>query len=64
MVAFIGLFDTSRDYTLDCTVKAHTLVSTVTSPLPLLPSTDVPLPPVPRTVSMLSYELLTATAHN
>jgi hypothetical protein len=37
MTGFTGLFDTVRDYTLQFTNR-HTLVSTVTSSLPLLGS--------------------------
>jgi hypothetical protein len=37
MTRFIGLFDTGHDYNLDFTVT-HTLVSTVTSSLPLFGS--------------------------
>jgi hypothetical protein len=37
MIAFIGLFDTARDYTLKFTIT-HTIVFTVTSSLPLLGS--------------------------
>jgi hypothetical protein len=67
MIGFIGLFNTARGYTLQFTVTGL-LVPTVTSSLTVarwrLPTADVPLPPGSRTISDLSYHLLTVTVHN
>jgi hypothetical protein len=68
MTGFIGLFITARDYTLQFTIT-QTLVSTVTSSLPLLGNVfqrrTFPFIWVPELTPWLSYyELLTATAHN
>jgi hypothetical protein len=63
MIGFIGLFDTALDYNLELTIT-HTLVSTVKSTLPLLGSGFKRIPLRSRTISVLSYQLLTAIAHN
>jgi hypothetical protein len=71
MIGFIGLFDTARDYTLQFTIihtHTHTQVSAVRASLAVarqrFPTADVPLPIGSRTIPGLSYQLLTATAHN
>jgi hypothetical protein len=56
MTAFIGLFNTVGDYTLQFTIT-HKLMSTLTSSVTLLGSGW----PSSRYVPGLSYELLTAT---
>jgi hypothetical protein len=67
MIGFIGLSDTARGYTLQFTVT-HTHTCPVTSSLPLLGSglqrRTFPFLLGSRTVPGLSYQLLTATAHN
>jgi hypothetical protein len=67
MTGFIALFITARDYILHFTITP-TLVSKVTSSLAVawqrLPTADVPLILGSRTILSLSYQLLTATAHN
>jgi hypothetical protein len=66
---FIVLFDTAHDYTLQFTItQTHTLVSTVTSSLPLLGSGfqqwTFPHLWVPELSLASSCQLLSAAAHN
>jgi hypothetical protein len=66
MTWFIAHFDTVHDYTLQFTIT-HTLLPTVTSSLPLLGSSfqrRIFHPLGSQTVPGLSYQHLTATAHN
>jgi hypothetical protein len=65
MTRFIGLFETPLmlHFRIHYYTYTHTLVSTVTSSLQL-PMANVPLPLVSCTIPGLSYQLLTATAHN
>jgi hypothetical protein len=68
MIGFIELFDTTRDYTLQFTIThthacVHNHVYTNRCSVAAF-NDDVPLPLSSRTTRGLSYQLLTATAHN
>jgi hypothetical protein len=69
IIGFVELFNTRPVTTFYSSVfYTHTLVSIVTSSLAAvwyrLPMVGVPLPLGSRKVPVLSYQLLTATAHN
>jgi hypothetical protein len=66
MAGFIGIFDTAGDYTTQFTVTHTSVHSHVFTAVALywLPTAEVPLLLGSWTVPGLSYQLLTATAHN
>jgi hypothetical protein len=67
VIGFIELLDTARDYTLEIIIT-YTLLTTDTSPLPLFGNgfqrRTFHFLWVPELSLCLSYQLLTATAHN